>query len=920
MRYNATFPPQRSEDGPVPAVTKQLDRKLGFLSVYSIAVGAMLGSGIFVLPGLAAAIAGPWVALSYLLAGVLVLPAVLSKAELATAMPVAGGSFVYVDRSMGPWLGTIAGIGTWFALSAKTAFALVGLGAYLVIFTSVPTLPVSLGILALLLGVNYLGAGKVSGFQIAVVAVTLVALIGFASIAGPATHPDFYEPAFPAGAGGIIAGAGFVFVSYNGVTKICSVAEEIRRPERNIPLGMLAAQATVMVLYAGISWVCVGHITPETLSAEITPVATAAGKAMGSTGRTVMAVIAIIGLISMCNAGILATSRFPFAMGRARVFPRVFERVDKRFGTPHLSLLATGALLVALVAFLPVQKLAKLASGFTIFIFCIVNAAVLVLRETGPRWYAPTFRSPLYPWTQIAGVVGGLALLVGLGQLAMISVVGGFALGTVWYFAYAKNRIDRRGALQHLATKQISEEFQSVRTTERMERENREHEGGPRVVVPIFGSEPAAERLVRLGSAFAEDAVLDVVRYEEVSEQTPLSAALTDDEQAEHLAEESALVAAQQRIRVAFHDVVTHNAKEAAHRHALETDAEWLVLELPAANGLGGLVRYPTARWVAQAPCDQAIFYDRLGPYDGDTSDDYPRILVLAEPGPHDSLLLHVADRLALTQQESSITMLSVLQTGPGQASESELEAYHAQLAKLCETKEVHSKVVRGASRRDAIVQASGDYDILVIEGPPDVGWRTVFFGSEQHTLEERAQCSVLTVKAPRHKVHARVALDAFPLDREAVASMAAAAQVNVGDPASLFRRVAAELTGPTGVPAADIVAAMRAREAVQTIALPGGFAVAGIVLPMEEQRPVVVVLTTMRAVSFGGRWKDDHDVDVVMVVAAPPGARAAQIALLATLAHIAGDSVAIESIRAQQDGEGLRQTLLAELERLDFG
>ena len=88
------------------STTKQLDRSLGFPSVYSIAVGAMLGSGIFVLPGLAAAIAGPWVALSYMLAGVLVLPAVLSKAELATAMPVAGGTYVYIDRSMGPWMGT----------------------------------------------------------------------------------------------------------------------------------------------------------------------------------------------------------------------------------------------------------------------------------------------------------------------------------------------------------------------------------------------------------------------------------------------------------------------------------------------------------------------------------------------------------------------------------------------------------------------------------------------------------------------------------------------------------------------------------------------------------------------------------------------------------------------------------------------
>jgi len=121
-------------------ITKQLDRSLGLSSVYSIAVGAMMGSGIFVLPGLAAAIAGPWVALSYMLAGFLVIPALFSKAELATAMPVAGGTFVYVQRSMGPWMGTVVGLGTWFALTAKTAFALVGLGGYLILFSEAPAL------------------------------------------------------------------------------------------------------------------------------------------------------------------------------------------------------------------------------------------------------------------------------------------------------------------------------------------------------------------------------------------------------------------------------------------------------------------------------------------------------------------------------------------------------------------------------------------------------------------------------------------------------------------------------------------------------------------------------------------------------------------------------------------------------------
>ena len=119
-------------------MNKTLERSLGFWSVLSVSI-AMIGSGIFVLPGLAAGKSGPAVIIAYFLAGIIVLPAALSKAELATAIPATGGTYIYLDRSMGPFAGTVGGLGTWFALFFKSAFALVGLGAYLTIFF--PTFP-----------------------------------------------------------------------------------------------------------------------------------------------------------------------------------------------------------------------------------------------------------------------------------------------------------------------------------------------------------------------------------------------------------------------------------------------------------------------------------------------------------------------------------------------------------------------------------------------------------------------------------------------------------------------------------------------------------------------------------------------------------------------------------------------------------
>jgi amino acid transporter len=140
---------------------KELERDLGLPAVLAISIGAMIGSGIFILPALALEMAGPAVVLAYLLAGVLVLPAALSKSEMATAMPEAGGTYIYIERGMGPMLGTIAGVGTWFSLAFKGGLALVGGVPYLVLVFDLPVKPVALGLAVVLIGVNLLAGGLV---------------------------------------------------------------------------------------------------------------------------------------------------------------------------------------------------------------------------------------------------------------------------------------------------------------------------------------------------------------------------------------------------------------------------------------------------------------------------------------------------------------------------------------------------------------------------------------------------------------------------------------------------------------------------------------------------------------------------------------------------------------------------------------
>ena len=364
----------------------------------------MIGSGIFVLPGLAAKIAGPAVIVAYLLAGVLVLPAALSKAEMATAMPESGGTYLYIDRAMGPRLGTISGVGAWFSLVFKSAFALVGLGAYLLLFVPIPgnrVVLVSLGLAVLLLVVNVVGVKQSGRLQAGIVSLVLIALFVFIADGLTFVESTQYHPFFEEGSAGLLAAIGFVFVSYAGVTKVASVAEEVENPGRNIPIAILGSVILMMFVYTFITFVVIGVTPLGELEASLTPMAVAAEQFLGGTGSVGVAVVAVLALASMANARILSSSRFPLAMSRDDLAPSSLREIDPRFHTPVVAIGATGALLLGLAAFVPVVELAKLASVFKILVFSLANVALIAFRESDLEAYDPEFVAPAtrgYSW------------------------------------------------------------------------------------------------------------------------------------------------------------------------------------------------------------------------------------------------------------------------------------------------------------------------------------------------------------------------------------------------------------------------------------------------------------------------------------------------------------------------------------------
>lgn len=431
-------------------VKKRLKKELRLRDVYAIATGATLSAGFFLLPGIAALQAGPALVLSYLLAALPLVPAMFSVIELATAMPRAGGVYYFLDRSLGPFLGCIGGIGTWLALILKVTFALVGMGAYISLFLpDLSITPIAVTIAVALAAINLVGAKKSGGLQVVLVFGLLAILTVFLSSGASAFQPDHFQDFFAAGFDSIIATAGMVYISYVGVTKVASLSEEVKDPEKNLPRGVILALLTAILVYFLGTVIIVGLVPPDELRGNLTPVASAAGYSLGRPGVVLVSLAAMLAFISVANAGMMSASRYPLAMSRDHLLPRRFRELGK-FGTPVHSIVLTLTTMVLILVLFDPMRIAKLASAFQLLMFALVCLAVIVMRESRIPSYDPGYKSPLYPWMQIAGIVSPFYLIIEMGALSIGFSIGLVMISSLWYRCYARDRVARTGAIYHV--------------------------------------------------------------------------------------------------------------------------------------------------------------------------------------------------------------------------------------------------------------------------------------------------------------------------------------------------------------------------------------------------------------------------------------------------------------------------------------
>jgi basic amino acid/polyamine antiporter, APA family len=443
----------------------QADLKQGLklIHVFAIATGAMISSGLFILPGLAHAQAGPAVIWSYVMAGLLAAIGALSMAELSTAMPKAGSDYFFVMRGFGPGAGSVAGLLSWFSLTLKSAFAIVGMSTFvrlIIELNSVYILSFEINAIVIIgtfltllfIILNTLGVKEAARTQTWLVGVLLGILFLYIAIGFPQIKTENLIPFTTHGIAPVFSTTGLVFVAYGGLLKVASMAEEVQDPGRTLPRGIILSIVTVIIVYALSITVTSGVLDTEELDKSLIPLSLGGEQVMGKTGFIILSIAAILAFISTANAGLMSASRYLLAMSRDNLLPRPLSRISNRFKTPHVAIIITGLIMI-LSLFLELKVLVKAASTVLMMTYILSCLGVVVLRESALHNYRPLFKSPLYPWLQIVGIIGLLFVIYEGGSDGLLIAGALILLALAYYWFMGRKEVNRESALLHLISR-----------------------------------------------------------------------------------------------------------------------------------------------------------------------------------------------------------------------------------------------------------------------------------------------------------------------------------------------------------------------------------------------------------------------------------------------------------------------------------
>jgi len=718
---------------------KKLQRTLSLPGAIAVSIGGML-SGIFVLPGLAVGITGSSIWLAFLVAALCILPAVLSKSELATSMPKSGGTYVYIERAFGPLFGTVAGIGIWLSLLLKSAFSLVGLSAYLFVLIEIDassTKGIALIALLIILLLNVFGVKKVEKTQLIVVSTSILSLIAIIFLGARTFDSNLLAPVFIDGSSGFITGVAFLYISYAGVTKIAAVAGEIKNPEKNLPRTMIFSLLLITTIYVLVAVVLVGNVDASVLSNDIKPIYTLFQTVGGTALGNVAGAVGVITLLSMANSGVLASSRFPFAMGKDKLMPSFLGSVNSRFMTPVSAIITTSALIAIAILFLDVVKIAKLASAFKVLMFIFNYLSVIVLRETNAQWYNPSFRSPLYPYVQLFGISSGIVLLAFLGIMPIISIFGVFVLGFIIFMIYG-SKTDRSGVIFNYGVfsflfKGSSKSEARFSLTQDMLEEVANSDA--EVVIPLLGEEKSPETLVEIACSISKNKKINTVNLIEAPNQLFLEDVDTHSPKSESIKRRVLNLNSSLGADITFESVSTHNVANSIENITGQSKCKWLVMGWDGRASSGIWVGNPIG-WLLQNVNSSFALYKDNG------IRRFEKVVLALRPGRKNSAFIDVADNLCAFYG-ARLYLLNIVSEGIKSGEKTSISNDSKSLIRKTKSKS-ELVMVESDDPLKTITDISASYDLLILGTPEKDNWLSVLFSTSKDRFVQNSVCSVL--------------------------------------------------------------------------------------------------------------------------------------------------------------------------------
>ncbi|WP_244605358.1 amino acid permease [Halorhabdus rudnickae] len=781
-----------SDDGGLPGHShdEELARDLSLFDITMIGIGAMIGAGIFVLTGLAAGQAGPGLVMAFAFNGFITIFTGMVYAELGSAIPEAGGGYLWVREALGRSQAFLAGWMSWFAHAVAGSLYTLGFGAFvhllltdyfgIQLFQPVDLLFISFGpekLFAVFAGalfayINFRGAKEtgLAGNIVTMVKITVIIVLiafGFGYIFGnPAEATDRFKPFLPRDFGGVFIAMGLTFIAFEGYEIIVQSGEEVVNPKKSVPKAVFYSMSVVVTIYMLVAIVLIGavQVTPGLFSlaqegaasgahgatnlppipgsAEAAAVweilghlgelglARAAGQIMPY-GTLVILVAGVFSTLSALNATTYSSTRVSFAMGRDHVLPDAFSEVHPEKQTPHIATALSGALIIFMAVALPIEAVAAATDVMFLLLFLQVNYAAIVIRRKWGDQIDYGYVMPYFPYVPIIGILTKLALAVYLfnySPLAWYGAIAWILVGVGIFFLYSRGRVRETEAEEE--TRLITEE----RAPE---------DRGYQVLIPIANPNHA-EQLIRAGSAVARhnDGEVLLTSVATVPDQTPLSEGRRYAEEQRELLDEAMQYAPDD---IPVHRTVTigHDIAKSINNVAYQRESDLVLLgwrgqrKRVSDYALGSNIDTV----VQNAECDVAVLKTDGSPQPG-------HVLVPTAGGLNSVLAEQFA--AAYAAAGADVTLFNVVSDGDADVARSTLSDRQDALAES--DIDVDIAVEEGDDIAGTILTYARDraFESIIVGAAGEGILRRVLFGEVPETVGEEFEGEVVMVRKRR--------------------------------------------------------------------------------------------------------------------------------------------------------------------------